>query len=180
MISTEELINWAKACHDNVSIHAFDSRYRKFIKHSKNCSSITLVYIVKDNHCFPITNEKLKLIASKANQGGCDNLLKRMFDLKWTRRHENVTKIGSVEEMPNFDKENHIVILPEEAKMKSAIDIYSQENGFHVEYLHWNNNSVLDGFIDHRKNMYLLNDEYETRKTMVVFMLETLKSSRRI
>ena len=103
-----------------------------------------------------------------------------MFDLKWTRRHENITKIGSVEEIPNFDKENHIVILPEEAKMKSAIDIYSQENGFYVEYLHWNNNGVLDGFIDHRKNMYLLNDEYETRKTMVVFMLETLKSSRRI
>ena len=47
MISTEELINWANDCHDNVSIHAFDCRYRKFISHSKNCSNITLVYIVK-------------------------------------------------------------------------------------------------------------------------------------
>ena len=28
MISIEELINWAKECHDNVSIHAFDSRYK--------------------------------------------------------------------------------------------------------------------------------------------------------
>lgn len=26
---TEELINWANECHDNVSIHAFDSRYKK-------------------------------------------------------------------------------------------------------------------------------------------------------
>ena len=74
MISTEELINWAKACHDNVSIHAFDCRYRKFVTRSNYCSNITLVYIVKDHHCFPITDEKLKIVAAKANQGGCDNL----------------------------------------------------------------------------------------------------------
>ena len=76
MINTEELINWANECHDNVSIHAFDSRYRKFITHSKNRSNISLVYIIKENHCFPITDEKLKIVASKANQGGRDDLLK--------------------------------------------------------------------------------------------------------
>lgn len=83
MISTEELINWTKDCHSNVSIHAFDSRYRKFIAHNNNCSNVTLVYVVKDNHCFPITDEKLKLLASKANQGDCKNLLKHMTDMKW-------------------------------------------------------------------------------------------------
>ena len=116
MISTEELINWAKACHDNVSIHAFDSRYKTFLKHSNHCSNISLVYIVKDHHCYPITDEKLKIVASKANQGGCDDLLKHMSDLKWTRRHENVTKIESIADISNFDKENHIVVLPEKNK----------------------------------------------------------------
>ena len=29
MMSTEELIDWAKACHPNVSIHAYDSTWRK-------------------------------------------------------------------------------------------------------------------------------------------------------
>ena len=33
MISTKELIDWVKKCHNNVSIHAFDARYRKFITH---------------------------------------------------------------------------------------------------------------------------------------------------
>ena len=175
MISTEELTNWATACHDNVSIHAFDCRYRKFIAHSNNCSNISLVYIVKDHHCYPITNEKLKIVASKANQGGCDDLLKHMSDLKWTRRHENVTKIESIAEISNFDKDNHIVVLPENTKMKEAVDLYSRNKNFYVEYLHWNNNGILDGFIDHKKNMYLLNEEYNTRKQYVIGCLRHLK-----
>ena len=34
MMSTQELVDWAKACHPNVSIHAHDATYRKFVKHS--------------------------------------------------------------------------------------------------------------------------------------------------
>ena len=67
--------------------------------------NVTLVYIVKDHHCFPITDEKLKLVASKANQGGCNNLLKYMADIKWTRRHENITKIKTVDELIKLNKE---------------------------------------------------------------------------
>ena len=80
MIDAEELINWAKMCHTNVSIHAYDSTYRKFVSYTNTNTrtNVTLVYVVKDHHCFPITDEKLKLIALKANQGGCDNLLKYM------------------------------------------------------------------------------------------------------
>lgn len=154
-VSTEELINWAKASHPNVSIHAFDCRYKRFITHSKHCSNKSLVYIVKDNHCWPITDEKLKIVASKANQGGCDNLLKHMADLKWTKRHDNIMKLKSVDDMSEIKNENHIVILPEEIKMNRAIDFYCKTSNFYVEYLHWNNNGVLDGFIDHRQNMFL-------------------------
>ena len=81
-------------------------------------TNVVLVYIAKDHHCYPITDEKLKLVASKANQGGCDDLLKHMSDLKWPRCHENVTKIDSVEEIGSLDKENRIVVLPENTKMK--------------------------------------------------------------
>ena len=161
MISTDELINWAKACHNNVSIHAYDARYRKFVAHiGKTNRNVSLVYIVKDHHCYPITDEKLKLIASKANQGGCDNLLKHMSDIKWTRRHENITKLKNINEIYRLDKENNIIILPEEAKMRDAVNSYSRSENFYVEYLHWNNNGILDGFIDHKRNMYLLNEEY--------------------
>ena len=132
--------------------------------------------MVKDHHCYPITDEKLKFVASKANQGGCDDLLKHMSDLKWTRRHENVTKIKSVDDVCNLDIENHIVVLPEGCKMKQAIDLYSRKENFYVEYLHWNNNGILDGFIDHKKNMYLMNEEYDMRKTICDKLYNTFKT----
>ena len=47
-----------------------------------------VAYFIKDNHCYPITDEWLKIIATKANQGGADNLWKYMGDIKWSRRHE--------------------------------------------------------------------------------------------
>ena len=99
MVNTEELIDWVKQCHTNVSRHAFDSTYRKFVSYtnSNTRTDVTLVYVVKDHHCFPITDERLKLVTSKANQGGCDNLLQYMADIKWTRCHENITKIKTAD-----------------------------------------------------------------------------------
>ena len=164
MINTKELIEWAKKCHSRVSIHAFDARYRKFITHTNNHPDVTLVYIVKDHHCFPITDEKLKLIASKANRDGCNDLLKYMSEMKWTRRHENVMIIKKIDEICDIEKENYIVVIPDGVNMRDAINLYSTNANLYVEYLHWNNSSVLDGFIDHNENMYLLNDEYDIRK----------------
>ncbi|XP_068723522.1 uncharacterized protein [Montipora capricornis] len=178
MISTQELINWAKKCHTNVSIHAFDCRYRKFATHigANTRTNIVLAYIVKDHHCFPITDEKRKLLGSKANQGGCDYLLKHMSDLKWTRRHENVTMIKSMSEMSDMNKEDHIVVLPENVNMNDAVNLYSTNTNFYVEYLHWNNNGIFDGFIDHKKNMYLLNEEYDSRKSICGRLFDIYKT----
>ena len=114
--------------------------------HSNNCSDVTLVYIRKDHHCFPITDEKLKLIASKANQGGCNDLWKYKSDLKWTGQHENFFRLKDVNDIFSLEKENHIIILPEDVKMSQAIDAYINKTNFYVEYMH-------DGFIDHKQNM---------------------------
>ena len=88
LMSTQEVIDWARKCHPNFSIHAYDSTCRKFIKHVGQPRDISLAYFIKDNHCYPITDEWLKIIATKANQGGADNLWKYMGDIKWSRRHE--------------------------------------------------------------------------------------------
>ena len=76
MMSTQELIDWAKACHPNVPIHAYDSTWRKFMKHiaSTNHKDICLVYYIKDHNLYPIQDNRLKHIATQANQGGADNL----------------------------------------------------------------------------------------------------------
>lgn len=44
-----------------------------------------------------------------------------------------------------------------------------------MEYLHWSNNGVLDGFIDHDKNLYCLNDEYDARKSICKKLFEIYK-----
>ena len=175
-MNTDELIQWAKECHQNVSIHAYDSTYKKFVTHSNNCSNVSLVYIVKDHHCFPITDEKLKLIASKANHGGAKSLLKYMTDIKWTRRHENVHELRCLEEVVFENKKKCIIVLPEEIKMTEAIRKYIDTSKFYVEYLHWNNVGILDGFIDHNENMYLLNDNYKERKSVCDKMYNKFKT----
>ena len=165
-MTTKELIDWAKYCHPNVSIHAYDSTYRKFKSHIGKPCDVLLVYIVKDHHCYPVTEERLKLTAAKANQGGCDNLLKYMTEMKWSRNHEFVHKLDKFDDIYELDKKDNIIVLPEDVKMMQAIDAYINSTCYYVEYMHWNNNGMLDGFIDHRNNMFLLNDEYDTRKSI--------------
>lgn len=80
-------------------MHALDGRYKKFttFTNSKTRNDVSLVFFVKDRHCFPITDERLKLVGAKANQGGCDDLLKHMADLKWSRRLENVNQFNTID-----------------------------------------------------------------------------------
>ena len=93
--------------------------------------NVCLLYIVKDNHCHPITDEKLKLVASKAKRGGCSDLLKHMFELKWKRRYETVMKIKTKDDIINLEKENHIIVLPEDMKTTEAINTYMLNNNYY-------------------------------------------------
>ena len=165
-LCTENIINWAKECHPKVSIHAFDARYQKFASYSNGHPDVVLVFIVKDHHLFPITDEQLKTIASKANQGGAKNLLKYMIEVKWQRRNENVCKLAAITDVVEHNKKDCIIILPEEAKMQEAAKRYCDKSKFYIKYLHWNNNGILDGFMDEKNNMYLLNDQYDRREAI--------------
>ena len=171
-LCTENIIQWAKECHPNVSIHAYDATYRKFVTYTVCHPDVVLVFIVKDHHLFPITDEKLKKIASKANQGGAQNLLKYMIEVKWSRRNENVCKLKAIEDVTTHKRENAVIILPEEAKMQEAAKKYVDKSNYYIEYLHWNNNGVLDGFMDDKNNMYLLNDNYDKREAVCRKMFE--------
>ena len=78
-------------------------------------------------------------------------------------------------EITNLDKD-HVLILPSEDKMKDAISLYSEVSNYYIEYMHWNNRGILDGFIDHYKNMYLLNDEHDTRKNICDKLFDIYKT----
>ena len=59
-----------------------------------------------------------------------------------------------------MDVSNKVIVLPEDEKIEPVIDRYIYRTNYFVEYLHFR----LDGFIDHRSNMFVLNDQYETRR----------------
>ena len=56
---------------------------------SSNNQSVCLVFYIKDHHLYPIQDNHLKQIATKANQGGADNLWKYMTDMKWSNKSSN-------------------------------------------------------------------------------------------
>ena len=178
-MSTQEVVDWAKECHPNISIHAYDSTYKKFMKHiaTTPCHDISLVFFIKGNHCYPNTDERLKVLATKANQGGVDNLWKFMTDMKWSRGHEQFVVINDMEEEEQLDVSNKVIVLTEDEKIEPVIDRYIYRTNYFVEYLHFNNNGRLDGFIDHKCNMYILNDQYETRKQICDSLFDKFKTA---
>ena len=100
--------------------------------------------------------------------GGAKNLLKYMTDLKWSSNHDekNIKLIESDYDIIENKNKNCVMILPEDMKMYRAIQLYTQTNNYYIEFMHWDNNGQLDGFIDHNKNMYILNNNYEKRKML--------------
>ena len=185
MMSAQVLIDWAKVCHPNVSIHAYDSTWRKFMKHIASCQPpICLVFYIKDHHLYPIQNDRLKHIATKANQGGADNLWRYMTDMKWSNKSSNYIMYEELEnnELTEEGKptlltiENHVIVLPPDMKIEHVIEAYMIRTNYFVEYLHYDNNGRLDGFMDHKNNMYVLNNEYENRKSICERLYKTYKS----
>ena len=47
------------------------------------------MFYIKDHHLYPIQDDHLKQIATKATQGGADNLWKYMTDMKWSNKSSN-------------------------------------------------------------------------------------------
>lgn len=81
-----------------------------------------------------------------------------------------------IDETCDIEKENYIVVIPDGVNMRDAINLYSVNANLYVEYLHWNNSGILDGFIEHNKNMYLMNEEYKIRKNISNKLFETYKT----
>ena len=142
--------------------------------------TIALVFYIKDHHLYPIQDNHLKQIATKANQGGADNLWRYMSELKWSNRSSDYIKYqqlidngdaiivkqeDSKSHKPTLSTiENHVIILSEDMKIEYVIKQYVIRNNYFVEYLHYDNNGRLDGFMDHKHNMYILNNDYDIRK----------------
>ena len=147
-------------------------------------SDVTLVFYIKDHHLYPIQDDRLKQIATKANQGGADNLWRYMTDMKWSNKSSNYIVYEELENNELTDEgkptfltiENHVIVLPPDMKIEPVIETYMIRTNYFVEYLHYDNNGRLDGFMDHKNNMYVLNNEYENRKSICERLYKIYKS----
>ena len=132
---------------------------------------MSFIFYVKDHHLYPIQDDRLKQIATKANQGGPNNLWRYMTDMKWSNKSSNYIMYEELEnnELTEEGKptlltiKNHVIVLPPDMKIEPVIEAYMIRTNYFVEYLHYDNNGRLDGFVDHKNNMYVLNHEYENR-----------------
>ena len=131
-MSIQEIIDWIKNCHSNISLHAYSCSYKKFISHILNTPDIVLTFFVKDHHLHPITDPELKRAASSCNQNGSINLFQHMSELKWSRRHD---KFVQYDDLSN-QTEIHVIVCPPEMQFKQAVCEYMQKSGYYVEYLH--------------------------------------------
>ena len=160
-MSTQEIINWVKEHHpSNISVHAYTATYTKFMSYISHAPDVVLIFFVKDHHVHPITDPELKKVASSKNQFGTINLFEYMSELKWKRRHDKFTMYDDL----TPETQNNIIVCPEDLDVRTAISRYIQSSGYYVEYMHFNNNGKLNGFLDHKNNMYVENNEYEIRK----------------
>ena len=142
---------------------------------STNHKDICLAYYIKDHHLYPIKDNHLKHIATQANQGGADNLWRYMTDLKWSNKSSNYIIYQDLvddEIVEKKDKptlltiENPVIVLPPDTKIEPIIEEYMVRTNYFVEHLHYDNNGRLVGFMDHKNNMYVLNNKYENRKSI--------------
>ena len=69
-----------------------------------------------------------------------------------------------------------MIVLPPDTKIELIIEDYMIRTNYFVEYLHYDNNGRLDGFMDHKNNMYVLNNEYENRKSICERLYKIYKS----
>lgn len=123
-VGTYELISWAKEPSKCINPRVRCTQmYRKFVTHSNGHPDITLVFVVKDHHLFPVLGPSLKLTVSRSNKGRVSNLLKHMAEFKWTRCHDKIKVLGKLDDIYEIECSDYIIILPEGADMKEAISL---------------------------------------------------------
>ena len=108
-----------------------------------------------------------------------------MTDMKWSNKSSNYIMYQDLvdnEIVAKKDKpmlltiENHVIVLPPDTKIEPIIQEYRIRTNYFVEHLHYDNNGRLDGFMDHKNNTYVLNNEYENRKSICERLYKIYKS----
>ena len=135
----------------SISVHAYTATYTKFMSYIRHAPDFVLIFFLKDHHVHPITDPELNKVASSKNLFGTIDLFEYMSELKWTRRHDKFTMYDNLTPETQNNMIMIMIVCPEDLDVRTAICQYMQTSGYYVEYMHFNNNGKLNGFLDHKK-----------------------------
>lgn len=119
-------------------MHCYDAMFEKI-----HIPMAVLCFICKDGHL--IKSERMKKIATQANAGGCDNLLKYMTDVTWFKKHHKFSLCDRIEDLFYIyhKHENHMVALPEDTlNIELVLRLYCQKTGYYPDFLHFNSKGL--------------------------------------
>ena len=84
--------------------------------------------------------------------------MKTLVELKWSNRSANMIKLDDIYQILELETNESLIVLPANNKIEEAVDLVLNKYDIYIEFLHWDNCGKLDGFIDHRNNMFILID----------------------
>ncbi len=82
-VCAETIIAWAKA-EKCISVHALDPMLHTFTKHIAKDAHVSLVFIVNNNHCYPILDKDMKRLTAITGKLDLNEFL---FDVKYDDYH---------------------------------------------------------------------------------------------
>jgi hypothetical protein len=159
-LSTNDILKWVKEYYaDIISMHAISPLLTEFRRHiAPNCI-VNLVYIVNNEHLYPIKNEKLKLFISKAKRVDENIFLKFNYT---GLDYININDENQYNDLLN-SKINNAVVLVDDVE-KTATDYINKNNMLLVPASMKIQNSKLVSFITDNGVIVESNCDYESRK----------------
>ena len=80
------------------------------------------------------------------------------------QRHEHFIVLNDLGEEGELNVSGQVIVLLEDVKIEPVVDRYILRTNYFVEYLHFDNNGRLDGFLNQKNDMYILNNKYDACK----------------
>ena len=153
-LSTEDVIAWRSKYHRNVSIYAINPLYRLFVsKPAINKKEvITLCYMVKDNHCYPILNDEIVRKYSKHCKNPMDT------ELKYVDMSDNVYLEGV--DLSFLGEGDLLLVDNVEEKFVELVN----KDKYQPLYFDFDAQNRLECFVHHKGYMVSKKVDYEAKK----------------
>ena len=158
-ISCEQIIQWVQKYHFNtISIHCLDPFLKRFEKHIASHCVVSLIFVVNNQHIYPITNDKMKQYISKT--GHFDNTALVSFKYNGTD-YMNINTDGLYQQVIQGKLSNKVVMVDDVEK--AATDYVMHNNSILVPACMKIKEGKITSFITDNGLIFQSNYNYENK-----------------